>query len=183
MPHVLHMCMHPYLWNPNVSNGGCRYSVPCDYCILISWHMSADKFTILRWGLMGCLGGGWAKCSAYGARFTINSSPLDSKTLSSGCFIIRWTNFIFPSAMSWGQNSNLWCVMVVDGGNKNEHLPYLSSVFHSVSGGMLISICGQAGQNNARPPSTGWSGQSCTTPARMRLWRSRHCLETLSSSR
>lgn len=36
MHHVLHMHMHPYLLSPNVSDGGCRYSVPCGYCISIS---------------------------------------------------------------------------------------------------------------------------------------------------
>lgn len=60
---------------------------------------------------------------------------------------------------------------------------YLSSGFHSDSGGMLMSICGQAGQNSARPPSTGTSGRSCTTPALMRLCKSRHCRETRRSSR
>lgn len=66
---------------------------------------------------------------------------------------------------------------------KQNLLLYLSSAFHSVSGAVLIPICGQAGQNNARPPSAGRSGRSWTIPARIRLWRSRHCLDTRRSSR
>jgi hypothetical protein len=66
---------------------------------------------------------------------------------------------------------------------KQNLLSYLSSSFHSVSGAVLIPIWGQAGQNNAKPPSSEWSGRSWTIPARIRLWRSLHCLDTRRSSR
>jgi hypothetical protein len=60
---------------------------------------------------------------------------------------------------------------------------YRSSGFHSVSGAVLTPTCGQAGQNKANEPSPALSGRSCATPARIRLWRSLHCLDTLMSSR
>ena len=175
------MHSHPYPWSLNVSDGYYHYFALGDYDIEISWFEWVKKLNFIVLQLTICLSGACAICWSYGPCVTLNSSPLESATSSSGCRIQRCTNFIFPSATICGRYRSLQNISGMDLKQTNI-FPYLSSAFHSVSGNVFILIWGQAGQNKARPPSVGLSGRSWATPARIRLWRSLHCLDIRRSS-
>ena len=173
---------HPYPCSPNAFDGYYHYFALGDYDIEISKFEWVGKPLHIVLPFTNCLSGACAICALYGPRVTLNNSPSERETSSSGCRIRRCTNFIFPSATICGRYKSLWNVSGMDLKRANM-FPYLSSALHSVSGNVFIPIWGQAGQNKARPPSTGLSGRSWATPARMRLWRSLHCLDIRRSSR
>jgi len=173
--HVLHMHMRPCPLNLDGSDEGYHYSEPCDYYISISLLLSGCKIHILY---------------SYNLRAVFLVHLLDARRRA---LVWPWRAHHrimthLPQVVSWSDGPISYyhqpqavadraiydiCLSELEEGA--ESLTYLSSAFHSVSGGMLTSTCGQAGQNNAKPPSTGWSGRSWTTPARIRLWRSLHC--------